>query len=156
MSARAFEVGGVRSILRRVTKSGSILIVVGVLSAAVNVGCVDRKLTVTSEPSGALVYLNNREVGRTPFTTDFTWYGDYDVVVRKDGFKTITTKKKIPAPWWQFPPIDLVAEVTPGRKLDEHKLNFTLTPTQEVSATAIMDRAKQLRTQLPTTQPSGQ
>ena len=80
--------------------------------------------------------MNNVEAGRTPFTTDFTWYGDYDVVVRKDGFKTITTKKKIAAPWWQFPPIDLVAEITPGQKIDQHELNFTLTKEEEVSASA--------------------
>src|SRR5436190_11289311 len=29
-------------------------------------GCVEQKLSVTSEPDGALVYLNNEEVGRTP------------------------------------------------------------------------------------------
>ena len=129
---------------------GWILVVLGVLS----VGCVQRKITVTSTPAGALVYLNNREAGRTPFTTDFTWYGDYDVVVRKDGFKTIKTKKKIAAPWWQFPPIDLVAEITPGQKIDEHTLNFTLTPQEEFSASAIMGRAVELRKQLPTTQPT--
>ena len=120
----------------------------------VSVGCVQRKLTVTSEPSGALVYLNNREAGRTPFTTEFTWYGDWEVVVRKEGYQTIVSKKKIAAPWWQIPPIDFFAEVTPGRKVDEHTLNFTLTPQEPVSASAIMDRAVELRQQLPSTQPT--
>lgn len=130
------------------TKLGSILVVVCLA------GCVDRKLVVTSESSGALVYLNNREAGRTPFTTDFTWYGDYDVVVRKEGYKTITSKKKIPAPWWQVPPFDFFAEISPGRKVDEHKLNFTMTPVEEESASAIMTRANQLRRELPATQPT--
>jgi hypothetical protein len=135
-----------------VTKSGWILIVVG----AACVGCVERKLTVTSQPPGALVYLNNREAGRTPFSTDFTWYGDYDVVVRKEGYKTIVSKKKIAAPWWQYPPVDFVAEVSPGRKVDEHTLNFTLTPLEEVSASAMLERATELRRRLPATQPVSQ
>lgn len=131
---------------------GSIFLVLVI----VGTGCVQRKLTVTSEPSGALVYLNNVESGRTPFTTDFTWYGDYDVVVRKEGFKTITTKKKIAVPWWGIPPFDLIAEITPGQKIDQHKLNFTLTPVEELSASAVLDRAVQLRKQLPATQPAAQ
>lgn len=139
-----------RSILAGVNNRGWILLVV---AGTLTVGCVQRKLTVTSEPSGALVYLNNREAGRTPFTTDFTWYGDYDVVVRKDGFQTITTKKKIAAPWWQYPPVDLFAEITPGQKVDRHTLNFTLTPEQEIAASVLIARATELRKQLPTTQP---
>lgn len=132
------------------------LIVIGSTLAFAGTGCVQRKLTVTSEPSGALVYLNNREVGRTPFSTDFTWYGEYEVVVRKEGYQTIIAKKNVNAPWWQFPPIDLFAEITPPRKVDAHTLNFTLTPEEEVSASAIMQRATELRQQLPATQPSGQ
>src|SRR5688500_8891874 len=54
-----------------------------VLTVAV-AGCgVQRSLTVQSEPPGALVYLNGLEVGRTPVTRDFTWYGVYDVELRK-------------------------------------------------------------------------
>ena len=38
-------------------------------------GCVDRTISITSTPSGALVYLNDEEVGRTPLVTPFTFYG---------------------------------------------------------------------------------
>lgn len=136
-------------------RSGWILIVGGA-SVFIGAGCVQRKLTVTSEPSGALVYLNNREAGRTPFSTDFLWYGEYEVVVRKEGYQTIVAKKNVIAPWWQFPPIDLFAEITPPRKVDAHTLSFTLTPVEEVSASAILERATEMRKQLPATQPAGQ
>src|SRR5690349_12709672 len=62
-------------------------------------GCVRRELTVTSEPAGALVYLNGLEAGRTPFTTDFTYYGNYDVQVRREGTEPLVTSKNIVAPW---------------------------------------------------------
>lgn len=42
-------------------------------------GCIERTITVTSKPAGALVYLNDEEIGRTPVTVPFTFYGVYDV-----------------------------------------------------------------------------
>lgn len=42
-------------------------------------GCVERVISITSEPSGSLVHLNDEEVGRTPLTVPFTFYGVYDV-----------------------------------------------------------------------------
>ena len=50
-----------------------------------SVGCVERLITVRSQPSGALVYLNDEEVGRTPVTVPFTFYGYYDVRLEHEG-----------------------------------------------------------------------
>ena len=36
-------------------------------------GCVDRKLTINTSPSGALVYLNDEEIGVSPVTTSFNF-----------------------------------------------------------------------------------
>jgi hypothetical protein len=94
-------------------------------------GCVERELTVDSEPRGALVYLNDQEVGRTPFKKEFLWYGTYDVTVRKEGYEPLRTTAPVIAPWWQFFPIDLVPEVLPFRLNDTHHLSFTLKPTSE-------------------------
>ncbi len=76
-------------------------------------GCVQRKMTIEWNPPGALVYLNDQEIGRTPITTDFIWYGNYQVEVRKDGFETLKTHQQVNAPWWQLVPIDLFAEFFP-------------------------------------------
>ncbi len=46
---------------------------------AVAGGCVERTIHITSDPSGALVHLNDEEVGRTPVTVPFTFYGVYSV-----------------------------------------------------------------------------
>ena len=125
-------------------------------------GCVERKLTVHSEPEGALVYLNNQEIGRTPLTRDFTWYGNVDVQLRKDGYATLKTNKHVTAPWWQWPPFDLVAEVLPLRLRDERTIAFTMQPaTDPGDPTPLIDRATQLRgklesspsTRRPTTEP---
>ena len=42
-------------------------------------GCVERKLTINTEPQGAVVFLNDEEIGTSPVTASFEWYGDYNV-----------------------------------------------------------------------------
>jgi hypothetical protein len=113
-------------------------------------GCVERRMTITSDPPGALVYLNNEEVGRTPIERDFTWYGNYDVVVRKEGYETLKTSRQVSAPWWQWPPIDLLAEMMPWHPTDRQSLQFSLKPATPLDAPPeqLIDRAGQLREQL--------
>ena len=75
---------------------------VAIFLALLLLGCVQRQMTVLTNPPGAVVYLNDREMGRTPFTKDFLWYGNYDVVIRKEGFATLKTTAEVTAPIWQF------------------------------------------------------
>lgn len=113
-------------------------------------GCVERTLQVTSEPSGALVYLNGDEVGRTPMRKNFLWYGTYDVELRKEGYETKVTEAKVWAPWWQIPPIDLLAELIPLPLQDNHAVSYTLQPVtrEQVDPQRAIDRAVQLRGRL--------
>src|SRR4051794_12716028 len=74
-TVRQFELPPRRSILRPMTR-GLLLLA---LACSFIVGCVERKLTVVSQPDGALVHLNNQEIGRTTVSRDFIYYGDYDV-----------------------------------------------------------------------------
>ena len=122
---------------------------------------MERKLTLTSEPSGALVYMNDREVGRTPIETDFTWYGKYDVQVRKEGFQTFDHPQRLKTPWWQIPPIDLFAEMAPWHPTDRQSLHFVLKPRvpDDTPPEELVNRALQLKPQLespdrPTTTPT--
>src|SRR5690242_17372660 len=89
-------------------------------------GCVERTLTVKTEPPGAVVSLNGVEVGRSPVQRDFTWYGVYDVALRKEGYEFKRTRGKVIAPWWQWPPIDFFAEFFPFS--DHQTLHFTMQP----------------------------
>lgn len=114
------------------------------------VGCsgVRRELTVESDPPGALVYLNGDEVGRTPMTREFTYYGTMDLQLRKDGYRTLSARPRVWAPLWQVPPIDLLAEALP--LTDRHKLSYTLKPQAEgeVNKAALIERAARLGSQL--------
>lgn len=113
-------------------------------------GCVQRYLTVNSQPQGALVYLNGMEVGRTPMTRSFTWYGNYDVELRKQGYETLKTHAQVNAPWWQWVPIDLLAEMMPFHPTDRQSFSYHLQPaaTQPANPQEMIERAEQLRAQL--------
>lgn len=120
---------------------------IAALGLFVGCGSVTRQLQISSDPAGALVYLNGQEVGRTPCTVDFTWYGNYDLAVRKGGYTSLVGTQNIVAPWWQWIPLDLVADVTPGRKVDRRYYFYSLTPLPEqgVDAEVLIDRAHSMR-----------
>ncbi len=62
-----------------------------VLVMCLFVGCTAGSTSITSEPAGAIVWLNDREVGRTPLLIDFLYGGEYDVRIEKDGFEPMMT-----------------------------------------------------------------
>jgi hypothetical protein len=116
------------------------------LVAILPLGCVQREMTVLSDPPGAVIYLNDREIGRTPFKKDFLWYGNYDVVLRKDGYQTLKTSAEITAPFWQFVPFDLVTDFLPLR--DEETIHFSMKPDVRVDPKTLIARGQQMQADL--------
>jgi hypothetical protein len=115
-------------------------------------GCarIDRTITVTSNPVNALVFLNDQEIGRTPVTRTFKWYGTYDVEVRKDGYETLKTTAPVIAPWWQFLPFDFAAEFVPGTHEDHREFHYTLREPieREVDPAQLVRRGEELKARL--------
>jgi len=118
------------------------ILALGLMSA-----CVRRTIEITSEPEGALVWLNDREVGRTPCSIEFTHYGRYDVRLRRDGFEPISGFGDADEPAWDFVGADLIAEVIPAKLTSRVKWHFTMIPTDSDEA-AVLERAKNLRLRL--------
>lgn len=110
-------------------------------------GRVARTVTVTSEPPGAIVFLNDNEVGSTPVTTSFTWYGTYRVRLEKEGYTTLTLLERIRAPWFQWVPIDLAFDtVVPGTHHDDHLIGpYRLEPVVVPPSEDVLSRARQVR-----------
>jgi len=113
-------------------------------------GCVERTLSVRTDPPGALVEMNDLEIGRTPVERDFEWYGKYDVTVRKDGYQTVKTQTTLDTPWYELVPLDLVAELLPFKFHDRQQVDYQLVPTQTEPGHAgeLLDRAKQMQGEL--------
>src|SRR4029079_18007215 len=49
--------------------------------AALLTGCVDRKYIITTNPPGAVVYVNNVQLGASPVDNHFVYYGDYEFLL---------------------------------------------------------------------------
>lgn len=105
------------------------------LLTAVLGGCLDQKLTITSEPSGALVYIADTEVGRTPLTIPYTYTGDLDVVLSLEGYQTLNTHANIKPAWYQIVPMDFFATLSPKTYRDHryfhYKLEKLVPPSEE-------------------------
>jgi hypothetical protein len=116
------------------------------LLAVAGLGCVQRRLTIRSNPPGALVYIDNYEIGTTPVSTDYIYYGTRKIRIIKDGFETLNVKQWIPPPWYEIFPLDFVAEnIVPFEIRDQRTLDFQLTPQVIVPTEQLLSRAENLR-----------
>ena len=123
--------------------SAALVAVVVLLSQS---GCVQRRFTIRSNPPGALVYIDDYEIGTTPVSTDFVYYGTRKVRLVKDGYETLTVLQPVPTPWYEIPPIDFVSEnLVPREIRDERVLEYQLTPQVVVPTDQLLSRAEQLR-----------
>src|SRR5262245_20364500 len=119
------------------------LVVAFVLPA---VGCVRRRLNVRTNPPGALVYVDNQQIGTTPCSVDFLYYGTREIRLIKPGFETLTVSQPIPTPWYQYIPLDFVSENLILTKLrDNRTVTYNLAPQLIVHTQELVGRASQLR-----------
>ena len=107
-------------------------------------GCVRRTLRISSTPPGALVWVNHREVGRTPLEIDFTYYGNYDVQLSHDDHEPVLTEAGAHPPAWDMIGPDLLFEVAPFQFQSVVEWHFDLEPRSDDMG-ALVDRARDLR-----------
>lgn len=108
-------------------------------------GCIQRTISIDSEPRGAVVWLNDEEVGRTPVTVPFTFYGKYDVRLEKEDYVTLQTEREAKGPWWEAPGPDLVVEALPWTTRVDLKWFYTLSAREPADEGQLLDRAAELR-----------
>ncbi|MGD9644224.1 MAG: PEGA domain-containing protein [Pirellulales bacterium] len=109
-------------------------------------GCVQRRMTIRSNPPGALVYVDDYEIGRTPCSTQFTYYGKRKFRLVLDGYETLTVEQRMWFPWYQVIGVDFVAEnLVPWEIRDERELAFNLQPLRNVPTDELLEHAEQLR-----------
>lgn len=125
------------------------LAVLGLVAAALLAGCVERRLTINTRPQDATVVLNDEEIGQSPVTVPFNWYGDYNVRISKEGYETLKTHRRLKSPWYDKFPWDFFAQiVNPRRILDSYEWTFELAPKQQPDREELIRRAAQLKERL--------
>ncbi|TWT34023.1 PEGA domain protein [Posidoniimonas corsicana] len=111
-------------------------------------GCVRRRLTVRTNPPGALLYVDNQQIGTTPCGVDFTYYGTREIRVVKAGYETKTINQPIPTPWYEIPGIDFVSEnLVPWRIRDDRVVTIPMSPQRMIPTEELKARGQQLRMQ---------
>lgn len=107
-----------------------------------------RRMTVRSDPPGALVLVDGTEVGYTPAQVDFTYYGTREISLVKDGYETLTVMQKVPTPWYQVPPVDFVSDnFLPVKVTNRHEFLYTMQPQVVVPTDELLKRADGLRSE---------
>lgn len=125
-----------------VASCGTLLIV------ASTTGCVRRRLTVRTNPPGALVSIDNQIIGTSPAASSYVYYGTREIRIERDGYQTETIRRKLNPPWYEYPPLDFITETLwPFEIRDERVIDVELVPKQIDPLETVVSRADQLRMQ---------
>ena len=111
-------------------------------------GCIKRELTITSQPPGAVVWLNDEEIGSTPVSVNFKWYGDYKVRLEKSGYEILASNQELKAPFYDSFPLDLFVSLWPGTIEETSAWHFELHPAQLPDSKALLNQAEIFRKQV--------
>lgn len=125
------------------------LLVLSMAAVCLMTGCgVHRRMTIVSDPPGALVLVEGREVGYTPVSLDFIYYGTREITLIKDGYETKTVLQALQPPWYQIPPLDFFSDnFLPYPITDRHVVRIPMEPKLAVPNQDLLDRAEALRTE---------
>ena len=116
------------------------------LGLALSAGCVERRFVIETDPPGAMVLVNGRALGITPVDGRFDYYGTYHFTIIRDDFETLQVDQKVPAPVYQYFPIDFFSEnLWPHHIQDVRHFRYRLTPKCQPNTNQLMDQATRLR-----------
>ena len=126
-----------------------VLSAIGLIGGLLLGGCVERRLTINTEPQGALVVLNDEEIGTSPVTVNFQWYGDYNIRISKEGYETLKTHRRLKGTWYDYFPFDFFAGVlNPKRIVDSYEWTFNLAGQKQPVRENLIENAEKLQNQL--------
>ncbi len=124
------------------------LVAVLVISVFSSSGCIRKRMTVRTTPSGAMAYIDKQPIGLTPVSTNFTYYGTRSIEIVRDGYRTERFLRKFHPPWYAIPPLDFFSETLwPYENRDERIIDVQLSPDPIVPMDALVASGEQLRLQ---------
>ena len=98
------------------------------------------------QSAGALVYVDDNEVGLTPVAISPIYYGNRKIRLVKDGYETQEFIQSVPPPWYEIPPLDFFSEnVVPGKIRDVRTYDYQLYPQTVVPQEDLLTKAEGLR-----------
>lgn len=118
--------------------------------AACGCNSVQRRLTIRSDPPGALVQVNGERLGTTPLSKDFTYYGTNEIQLSMPGYETLTVQQPVNPPLYQVFPFEFFADnFLPFRVTDRHDFIYRMQPRDPHldEEQPLLDRARGFRSQ---------
>jgi hypothetical protein len=73
-------------------------------------GCVQRSLVIRTDPPGAVVFVNGKNLGPSPVTVPYVHEGRFDVRVEKEGYESTALEVVTPTRADAVPGLDFFAE----------------------------------------------
>jgi hypothetical protein len=111
-------------------------------------GCVKRRYTIRTDPPGATVIVNNEEIGRSPVSRSFTFYGDREITLILDGYQTQTVRQPIKSVWFDNYLTEVFTEnLIPFTLRDEREFVFKMQPEVAPPYVDVLSRGENLRSQ---------
>jgi hypothetical protein len=114
-------------------------------------GCVERRFVITTDPPGAIVFDEKGQrmgggQGAAPVDRAFTYYGEYQFTLVKDGYETQIVREKVSAPFYEWLLFDFFSEnVIPWTIRDIRRFNYQLRPKQMVPPEVVIEKGNALR-----------
>jgi hypothetical protein len=109
-------------------------------------GCVERRYTIRTNPPGALVVVNGEEIGPSPVSRSFTYYGNREITLMKDGHQTQTIIQPVNSKWYDNYLTEFFTEnLLPFTIRDEREFNYQMVPTVVPAQNDLLARAESLR-----------
>ncbi len=111
-------------------------------------GCVERRYTIRTNPPGALVVVNDQEIGPSPVSSSFTYYGDRSITMMLDGYQTQTVIQPIKSPWYDNYLTEFFTEnLIPYTIRDEREFVYDLQPAELPQVDQVLGNGQALRSQ---------
>jgi hypothetical protein len=111
-------------------------------------GCVHRRVTIHSDPPGALAKIDGKVIGYTPTSFDYTWYGERRIELLKDGYETQSQLINFGAPWYQRFPFEFLSDNFAGTHIqDRRQVRIGMQPRRRDSSADVVRRADSLRSE---------
>ena len=130
----------------RVRAGGAWAAVALAFAAMGTAGCVERGYTIRTIPENALIVVNGEEIGPSPASHSFTFYGDRDIIIMAPGYQTLHVVQPINAPFYDNGLTEFFTEnLIPYTFRDERVYTYTLSPSTDTPTPELLGRAGSLR-----------
>lgn len=101
-------------------------------------GCIERTVSIESEPAGAAVYFDHQQVGQTPLSLRYAHYGSHSLMLIKHGYQPYRGRLVLDEKGWAVFPLDVVTEaLLPLTIHDQRRISVTLPRAPAAGETAV-------------------